>query len=166
MLYNVSIVLLQPTKTGSNSAVSYLKQLNSHRPLHKFDKKELEDKILICTVRNPYDRFLSMLNHFAPNVDDIKENVLKECKYFPQMYHLKYEDIEADHIIRVENQEEELKKVVELYNLETREYKPINVRVKDRDGLYIKYPKLKEEDYQMVNELYKEDFEYLGYKMI
>ena len=154
----MKIMLLQPTKTGSTSANYYLNIMKDHRDL-RLRKNDSYD-IKICTARNPYDRVLSMVNHFAFCVSEIelvlKSTIKKNINYLPQINYLEYEDIKVDHIIKLENNQElQLNHIANLYDLKTNKYVLKNTRS------YNKKKKLETRDIKIINRIYKEDFKYL-----
>lgn len=162
-LYKRSFKLFQPTKTGSTSVYKTLGVGKSHIPLLEKDFREFKKTYHAVTVRNPYDRFLSMYNFFSrgENLKDFCEIVYSEYKnnyhYFPQIFYTHYKGVECyDKLLRLE----ENFKGVEDFQIYFRE--GIKINHLNRSEKIIK--ELDTNSKCLVKSIYEEDFKLLGYE--
>jgi len=157
-----NFIYLAPTRTGSSTINKILGMPKVHFPL---DEKIVKSKTYkFATVRNPYDRILSMYNFFPMGegtcFDDFlsflefsgKENVLI---FYPQYKytHWKGKQI-VDDIIKLEDFKEVLT-TIPLFKDIT---KIPHVNKDKRKGI-----ELTSEQKERIYEMYKEDFEFLSY---
>ncbi len=165
-------VFLHPTKTGGTSVLEALMTKYSvyknHLPINSgvlCRKKNNKNVFVFSICRNPYDRVLSMFNFFeiAKNMkfdefliylEKMRDN---NIFYYPQYKYIQYKDFKVDDVIRLEQMSDDWERVIngvlkisvkELHvNRETQRKK--NLTNNEKSTIY---------------NLYKKDFEVLGYK--
>ena len=140
----------------------------------KFYKKildiDFQGYTTITTVRNPYDRLVScfyyngksqhytfedfVLNQLESHIGANNKKSYTVNHFAPQITFCKLDDYDVDHIIKLENFSDDLKKIGINMKLH---FSKTPFRKKN----YMDYYNNKTRD--MVHQLYKEDFEYLGY---
>lgn len=165
-----NIVFLQPTKTGSSSVLVGLEKYNirkNHEPITcgNIERLKYKDTYSFTTIRNPYDRALSMYNFFGMFegkcfdyfLEYIKTN--KENRLFAEQYrYYKFGTFKVNSIIRLESFDEDWSDVLNKELKLTSE--PIHVNEDVRKSK----TKLSVEEKSFIYNLYKEDFQTFGYK--
>lgn len=140
-------------------------------------KKELKDKYnWFMVVRNPYDRILSEYyciwggkkEERVLNANDFNSFLIQKIKnrcnvghHYTEQY--KYLDKNYDiRILKFENLEEEFNKLMSDFNLD------IKLNRHENKGHYRQFTKkdFSKELINLINEIYKKDFEEFGYEMI
>jgi len=150
------IILLHPTKTGGSSIKASLNVLHKHHLTLNSWVIPI-DCIVLTTVRNPYDRVMSMYNHFGrtikKNFDDFVDLVVESnAVVFQPQY--KYLHPKSD-IIRIESFEIDFNNFCEKYNIKASLYKTNvskNILVKkinkiNKAKIFLKYKK----DFEILN---------------
>lgn len=146
MLNKYNCIFVQIPRTGSSSINSILNQTGGYRPasyyMYKY-KKEWPLRLKFAVVRNPFDRYRSILAHFHGEIPDI---VLK-----PQSWYI---DEPLNLILRFESLPSEWWKVAEFLNIK----EPLPHLNKSN-----KTP-LSQEQRDWVLENWSEDFKRFGYQ--
>lgn len=131
---------------------------------------DLKDYKTITTVRNPYDRLVScyhyngksdkfsfedfILNHLEFHISSNNRKSYSTNHFAPQINFCKLHNYNVDHIIRLESFSDDLKKI----NIDVKfHFSKTHSRKKQYQDYYNNQTK------DVVYQLYKEDFEYLGY---
>lgn len=139
--------------------------------------KELKEAYdWFTVVRNPYDRIMSEYYcnfngidaNAYPSRDESNKiliehitNRSKKGNHYTEQY--KYiDDSVKIHILKFENLEEEFKKLMEEYNIHIGPLQILNTNNKYR---FFKMRYISPEVIQLINEVYKKDFEMFGYEM-
>lgn len=176
MNYN-NIRFSHSVKTGGTSIVHMLRSAglivpHTHRPLPSLAQvKEQGIDFSFATVRNPYDWFLGKYNYFKR----INEKYTSVNKFLnalekgmrktdapilwlvPQHVHVKNDTYEVDEIIRVENFEEDCKRVFGKMGLDI----PVLHKNKTKTK---KVKTLTTKQKERIYKLYEKDFVLLGYE--
>lgn len=134
-------------------------------------KINLSDYKTITTVRNPYDRLVScyyyngkaqkftfedfISNHLEAHMEANNKKEYGVNHFAPQINFCTINDYEVNHIIKLENFNNDLKNV----GIDVKfRYSKTASRKKDYENYFNKKTK------DLVYQLYKEDFQYLGYE--
>ena len=154
-----NIILLHPTKTAGTAVK---KALNAKVKGHLFPNswgQMLNDKNVVVTVRNPYDRVLSMYNHFGfswvNSFSDFLKLIEKSNNILlaPQTNYL----VRNNELLRFENLNEDFDKLCEKYKISAN-LERINVTH------YKRKTHLNSQEKNIIYNLYEEDFQSLGYE--
>lgn len=165
------VYLSQPTKTGSESLLKATKDFGSiknHTILNDRIVSELKSQkntLSIVTVRNPYNRCLSMYNFFTmfkeTSFDYFLEYIKKHIdhKFFcHQHLYYKYGAFNVDEIIKIESIDKDWQRVIT-----GKLALGISVIHTNKDPRTNKKSLTKKEK-EFIYELYKEDFKTFNYK--
>ena len=176
------LIFLAPQKTGTRSVYEIMKKYYNGRPLEEHgenipDRDKKSHYTTFITARNPYDRIISLWWSMCKRegdryeykklmqdkkLDNRPESFLKVLKPRESRTQADYhKGNRIDYIIHTENLEEEFKQLP-FYKPEI-EFPCINttsdVRPSTKDLINDEYINL-------INNMYKEDFDLLGYEMI
>lgn len=165
------IYISQPTKTGSTSLLNATRSIGSikHHDILTDKKvqelKKSKDVLSVVTVRNPYDRVLSMYNFFTMfkerSFDYFLEYIKKHIghKFFcPQHLYYSYGAFKVNEIIKIETIDKDWKRVVNgKLNIDI----PVVHANKDPRA---KKTRLTKDEKTFIYELYKEDFKVFNYE--
>jgi len=168
-MYN-SIYLSQPTKTGSSSLLLATKEYGvkkNHAILTDKVVEELKNnkkKLSVVTIRNPYDRALSMYNFFSEFKDKSFDFFLETIKrkrnhqyYCPQYLYYQYGAFRLDEVIKLETIGVDWNRVIK------------NKMKIDKEVIHVNKDPRKEKqklnslEKEFIYSLYKEDFKIFGY---
>lgn len=120
--------------------------------------QELWGYFTFVSVRNPYDRFLSMYNHFSEDNETIKDysinNDPRKSSIFDEVFS---KSIPINAIIRVETLEQDINNLPFVRN---------KIVIPKENVSYKKENYLTDEIIDFVNKRYHLDFLFLGYKKI
>lgn len=154
-----NFILLHPTKTAGTAVKKALNAKTKGHLLPNSWGQMLQDRVVVVTVRNPYERVLSMYNHFGfswvKSFKDFLELIEKSKSILlvPQSNYL----VKNNELLRFENLDDEFKSLCEKYNIDTSLEKVNVTHYKRKKNLSI-------EEKEVIYNLYKEDFELLGYE--
>ena len=157
LLNNRKLILLHPTKTGGTSIKNSTGALTKgHLPLNSWVFPV--NCIIITTVRNPYDRVLSMYNHFGytmkPNFKELLELCLTSTAaiFLPQHKYLHKDS----NVIKLESIEQDFKEFCNKYG--------VNYTLsKDNVTGVINKKKLNKKEKEAIYKRYKADFDLFNY---
>lgn len=165
------VYLSQPTKTGSMSVLEVTKSLGAFKNHIVLDDKIVnklkssKNTLSIVTVRNPYDRCLSMYNFFTmfkeTSFDYFLEYIKKHIdhKFFCHQHKFyQYGAFKVDEIMKIESMEDDWKRVINgKLSID------LDMIHNNKDPRSRKMTLTKEEK-QFIYELYEEDFKKFNYK--
>ena len=157
-MYHINIILLHPTKTAGTTIKKSLGAKTKRHLLPSAWGNLIEDRKVIVSIRNPYDRVISMYNHFGYTLTNSFSDFLnlvqtsKSSLFYPQhKYHIK-----GSTIIRTENIEEDYSNFCKENN--------INKPLQKANITPMKVKKhLTDKEKEVVYSIYKEDFEMFKY---
>lgn len=173
------ILYMKSTKTAGTSILRKTLEPNLGGFIHKkdtpfrFDRwlskitdEDLSEYFIFATVRNPYDRFLSMAGHFRLSVDDFIIQYDELVKKEPYKSHLapqvNYTHLRGglfvDRILKFENIHEDFAKLMRDLNLPNWELPHANKS--DRSKLPVQ---LTGSHADFVSHVYRRDIEAFGY---
>ena len=174
-----SFLYLHPPKTGGKTVASVLKRVSppshvesrGHVPLRSFSRTRRLPSTLIATVRNPFDRMVSLwfirAKHRGMNFSQFVESIISgRDRWYaakPQSYWLILKgSMPKMLLIRHERFEEDLRSTLGKLNLVTPAVIPRKNRTIGRAPGYRRY--YSRCNVQAVSELYSSDLKLLGYR--
>ena len=156
---------------------------NWHLPI-RYYKDSIKNNFLFTVVRNPYERVISQYKYIKQwdtkmpvSIGDLNKYIkllktknlvgnnmsFEDCHLIPQIEYFKNEDgtIHNIEILRFENLQTDFSNLLRKYNFPNMEL-PFSNTTKDS----VTVSDLNRESLDIINDIYKEDFEFFNYLMI
>ena len=161
-----------PTKTGGSSVQKIVKEkyeyvTHNHKPLCTYAQVVSQEiEFSFATIRNPYERVISMYNYFSiihkdyslnEFINNLVSPSLNRLWLLPQHYYVENATYKVDDIIRFESYEDDWKRIIQ----QTLGIKKEPIHVNQTKTKLI--TNLKGQQKEKVYEFYKKDFDLLGY---